>query len=68
MFKMYVASLNGKTLYLESTDKNELVERYNEFAKTNPVHIAQLVEDVEGKERVDLSEALRIKPETEILE
>jgi len=60
MFKMYAGCLSGNSLYLESTNKEELIEKYNEFAKTNTVLIAQLVEDLDTGERKDLTEELKV--------
>ena len=68
MFKMYAGCLNGNSIYLESTNKEELIEKYNEFAKANNVYTATLVEDTDAGERKNLTEELKHRREDSILD
>ncbi len=45
MFKLYVGALNGANIYKESSNKQELVETYQTFCKTNVPAVVQLMED-----------------------
>ena len=48
MFKLYVGALNGADLYKESENKQELVEAYHEFCKTNTPAVVQLMDETKN--------------------
>lgn len=61
MFKLYVGTLSGANIYKESNSKQELVEAYHTFCKSNTPAVVQLMEDDRN-----ITEELRHNEQTQV--